>query len=250
MIAPHYPRRPVVRDRRRDARRNTMNAKVGVVLSGCGFLDGSEIHEAVLTLLALDELDVETVCMAPRGAQRQVVDHQTGQPVAGETRDMLRESARIARGRIVDLAGVTARDVDGVVLPGGYGAAKNLCDFADKGARAQVHPEVARLLREVHAAHKPIGAFCIAPGVVAATLGQQHPLLTIGDDEATARELVAAGARHQPCTVQECVVDRGQRIVSTPAYMFAARPREVAAGIRKACAALVAMIGAPAGTGR
>ena len=228
-----------------------MTHKVGVLLSGCGFLDGSEIHEAVLTLLALDELGAEAVCMAPRGPQAEVVDHVAHEPVTGERRDVLRESARIARGRITDLASVHAADLDALVLPGGYGAAKNLCDFATRGAAATVHGEVARLVREVHAAHKPIGAWCIAPAVIAATLGREfRPLLTIGDDAATARALEQAGARHQRCSVQDCVVDREQRIVTTPAYMFAARPAEVAAGIRKACTALVAMLGAEAGSPR
>jgi enhancing lycopene biosynthesis protein 2 len=222
-----------------------MKRKVGVVLSGCGFLDGSEIHESVFTLLCLDELGVEAVCMAPRGPLRNVVDHETKKPVAGESRDMLREAARIARGHIVDLATVRGADVDALVLPGGFGAAKNLCDFAEKGAAATANPEVARLLREVHAAHKPIGAICIAPAVVAAVLGRSaHPTLTIGDDAGTAQALAAMGAKHQACTVQECVVDRDQRIVTTPAYMFDARPAAVHAGIRRLCAAVVELLAA------
>ncbi|MBL8754019.1 MAG: isoprenoid biosynthesis glyoxalase ElbB [Planctomycetes bacterium] len=224
-----------------------MKCKVGVVLSGCGFLDGSEIHEAVLTLLALDELDVEAICMAPRGPQRGVVDHATQADVAG-SRDMLVEAARIARGRIRDLATVRAADVDALVLPGGYGAAKNLCDFAAKGAQATPHPEVARLLREVHAARKPIGGWCIAPALLAAVFGPSaHPLLTVGDDAGTARELVAMGARHQDCAVEACVVDRDQRIVTAPAYMFSARIGAVAAGIRAGCREVVAMARAGGG---
>jgi enhancing lycopene biosynthesis protein 2 len=227
-----------------------MKSKVGVVLSGCGFLDGSEIHEAVFTLLALDELGVDALCMAPRGAQRHVVDHERQRPAVGESRDVLRESARIARGRIVDLATVRAADVDALVLPGGFGAAKNLSDFAEKGAAATPHPDVARLLREVHAAKKPIGAICIAPAVVAAVLGRaSQPLLTIGDDAATAQALTAMGARHQDCAVTDCVVDRDRRIVSTPAYMFDARPAEVAAGVRRLCREVVALLGAGAGSG-
>lgn len=220
-----------------------MKSKVGVVLSGCGFLDGSEIHEAVFTLLGLDELGVEAVCMAPDGPQHHVVDHLAKVPVAGAVRDMRQEAARLARGRIVDLAKMRADDLDALVLPGGFGAAKNLCDFAAKGAAATAHPEVARLLREMHAGKKPIGAICIAPVVVAAVLGRAaQPLLTIGDDATTAAALVAMGARHQTCAVTECVIDHEQRIVSTPAYMFEARPSEIAAGVRKLCAALVGMI--------
>lgn len=216
--------------------------KVGVILSGCGFLDGSEIHESVLALLCLDELGVEAVCMAPAGPQRQVVDHQTHK-ASGEQRDMLRESARIARGKIRDLASVRGHELDAVVMPGGFGAAKNLCDFAERGAKASAHPEVARLLREVHAAKKPIGAICIAPAVLAAVLGKaHHPLLTIGNDAGTVRELVAMGVRHQDCPVQECVVDRDHRIVSAPAYMFDASLTDVAAGIRRLCREIVAMM--------
>jgi enhancing lycopene biosynthesis protein 2 len=225
-----------------------MKRKVGVVLSGCGYLDGSEIHEAVFTLLCLDELGAEAVCMAPRGPQRHVVDHATGQPMPGEQRDVLRESARIARGRIVDLATVRATDVDAVVMPGGFGAAKNLCDFAERGAAATAHPEVARLLREVHAAHKPIGAICIAPALVAAVLGRTaQPVLTIGNDAATAKALAAMGARHRDCVVTECVIDRDQRIVTAPAYMYDASPKDVAAGIRALCAAVVELAAAPRG---
>jgi enhancing lycopene biosynthesis protein 2 len=219
-----------------------MNRKVGVILSGCGFLDGSEIHEAVLTLLCLDELGATAVCMAPRGPQLHVIDHERKTP-HGESRDVLREAARIARGRIQDIARVSAQQLDAVVLPGGFGAAKNLCDFASKGAEAKPHAEVARLLREMHSAKKPIGAICIAPAVVAATLGRQaQPTLTIGDDADTAKSLTSMGVVHRNCPVTECIVDARNRIVSTPAYMYDARVRDVAAGIRKLVATLLDMV--------
>ena len=222
-----------------------MNCKVGVVLSGCGFLDGSEIQEAVYTLLALDELDATVIPVAPRQALHHVVDHTTGKVAAGEARDVHREAARIARSLPRDLATMHASDFDAVVLPGGFGAAKNLSDFATKGAAATAHPEVARLLREMHAAKKPIGAICIAPAVVAAVLGRTaHPLVTIGDDVGTAQALEAMGCRHQPCVVQDCVVDREQRIVTTPAFMFEARARDIAVGIRKLCRAVVELAAA------
>lgn len=222
-----------------------MKPTIGVLLSGCGFLDGSEIHEAVFTLLCLDELGCDVVCIAPAGPQREVVDHAAQAPAHGESRDMLRESARIARGRIRDLASVRAADLDGVVLPGGFGAAKNLCDFAGKGAQATARPDVARLLRDLHAARKPIGAACIAPALVAAVLGRDaRPALTIGDDAATAQALVAMGARHERCPVDQCVVDREQRVVTTPAYMFDARPKDVCAGIRRMCAEVVELAAA------
>jgi enhancing lycopene biosynthesis protein 2 len=221
-----------------------MKPKVGVLLSGCGFLDGSEIHESVFTMLCLDELGAEIVFMAPRGPQMHVVDHAAKAPVAGATRDVLAEAARIARGHIRDLATVRAADLDALVMPGGFGAAKNLSDFAVKGADAKVHAEVARLLGEMHAAKKPIGAICIAPAVVAAALGRTaHPTLTIGEDAGTAAALEAMGAKHQRSPVDEAVVDRAQRIVTTPAYMYDARPKDICAGIRKLCAEVVAMCG-------
>lgn len=220
-----------------------MKRKVGVVLSGCGYLDGAEIREAVLTLLALDEHDLEAVCVAPDQDQLHVVDHRTGAEVSGERRNVLAESARIARGDVRDLAAVQADELDAVVLPGGFGAAKNLSDFASRGAEATVHPELQRLLRDVHAQHKPIGAVCIAPAVVASVLGGDGaPCLTIGDDLATAAALEAMGARHCASPVVEPCVDAARRVVSVPAYMYDARLKDVAAGIRALVAALAAML--------
>ena len=217
-----------------------MKPKVGVVLSGCGFLDGSEIHEAVLTLLALDEAGATARCAAPRGPQMHVVDHAQKAPAAGQTRDIMAEAARIARGDIVDLATLRAADVDAVILPGGFGAAKNLSDFASKGAAATAHPEVARLLRDMVAAKKPIGAICIAPAVVAAALGKTvHPTMTIGNDAQTAAALESMGARHRDCAVTDCVVDAENGIVSTPAYMYDAPLGDVRKGIQKLVAAVL-----------
>jgi enhancing lycopene biosynthesis protein 2 len=225
-----------------------MSRKVGVVLSGCGFLDGSEIHESVCLLMHLARHGLEAVCMAPRGPQRHVVDHGTREPVPGATRDIFTESARIARGRLVDLATVAATDLHAVVMPGGFGAAKNLCDFAFAGAGATAHPDVARLLRSMHAAKKPIGAICIAPALVATVLGKTaHPTLTIGDDPATAAALVQLGAHHRDCPVTECVIDHEQRIVTTPAYMYEASVHEISQGIGKLVDALAVML---AGGGR
>jgi enhancing lycopene biosynthesis protein 2 len=212
--------------------------KVGVVLSGCGFLDGSEIHEAVLTLLALDRAGATAVCLAPDVEQRSVVNHKSGNP-AESVRNVLEESARIARGKVQDVARAKAGDFDALVLPGGYGAAKNLCDFAVAGAQAKVEPGVLKLVREMHAAKKPIGAWCIAPAVLAAALKESHPQLTIGDDPGTAKALEAMGARHVVCPVSEMRVDAANRIVSTPAYMYDARIGEVASGIEKAVAELL-----------
>ncbi len=220
-----------------------MRSKVGVVLSGCGFLDGSEVHESVLALMHLDRCGVDAVCMAPSGSQADVVDHLRKEPAAGPSRTMLVEAARIARGRIRPIAEVDPETLAAVVLPGGFGAAKNLSSFAQKGAAGTVHPEVARLLQTLHAAKKPIGAICIAPAVVALVLGKVHPKLTIGDDRGTAAELGKLGAVHVDCAVTDCVVDADQRLVTTPAYMYDARVHEVAQGIGKLVEAVVAMIG-------
>lgn len=212
--------------------------KIGVVLSGCGVRDGSEIHEAVFTLLAIDRQGAEAVCMAPN-MDFPVTDHLSMQET-GEKRNALVESARIARGNIRDIKEVKAADLDAVVFPGGFGAAKNLCDFAQKGAGASVHPEVARLLKEVAAAGKPIGAICIAPVLVATVLGKElAPTLTIGTDSGTAAEIEKTGATHQDCQVRDFVVDKKNKIVSTPAYMLATHISEAYEGIDKCVKAVI-----------
>lgn len=215
--------------------------KIGVVLSGCGVRDGSEIHEAVFALLAIDRAGCEAVCMAPN-IEFPVTDHLTMQE-NGDKRNVLVESARIARGNIRDISAVSAADLDAVVFPGGFGAAKNLCDFAFKGAGASVNPEVSRLLKEMVAAKKPIGVICIAPAMLAAALGKEvAPTVTIGTDAGTAAEIEKTGARHQECPVTEFVVDRENKIVSTPAYMLATRISEVQDGIEKCVKAVIDLI--------
>lgn len=218
-------------------------SRVGVCLSGCGVFDGSEIHESVLALLALDRAGVEVLCMAPNAPQHHVIDHLTGEP-ADETRNVLVESARIARGKITDVAEVSGAEVDALILPGGFGAAKNLCDFAVAGADARAHPEVQRLIREVHGQGKPIGAICISPAVVAAAFQGTDvtPTLTIGDDAETAAALEGLGASHMSCPVDEFRVDRANRIVTTPAYMYDAGIGAVAQGIERLVAEVVGML--------
>jgi len=215
--------------------------KVGVVLSGCGVYDGSEIHEAVLTLLAIDRVGARAVCAAPNLPQHHVIDHLVGQPAQGASRNVLVEAARISRGEIHDLVTVRASDLDAVVLPGGYGAAKNLCDFAFKGAECTVKPEVTRLLREAVEAGLPIGAMCIAPVIVARALGDRNPLLTIGTDAGTAEAVEAMGARHQACGAEDVVVDPALKLVTTPAYMNASSIAQAAVGIEKLIRELVAL---------
>jgi len=218
-----------------------MAKKIGVLLAGCGVYDGSEIHEAVITLLALDRAGAEVVMCAPDVAQMHVVNHLTGEPEPGVVRNVLVESARIARGKIRDVAGVQAKELDGLILPGGFGAAKNLCDFAVKGKDCTMHPEVARLVRDVHAQGKPVAAVCIAPALLARVLGKEAPQITIGTDADTAAALEAMGARHVSCSVTEHVVDRQRKLITTPAYMLAQRISEAAAGIEKTVAELMTM---------
>ncbi|MEN8007322.1 MAG: isoprenoid biosynthesis glyoxalase ElbB [Candidatus Krumholzibacteriota bacterium] len=202
--------------------------KVAVILSGCGVFDGSEIHEACAALLALHRAEAEVVICAPTGPQLHVVDHVAGEPAEGETRDILVESARLARGDIRPLAEVEIADLDAVLLPGGFGAAKNLCTFAVDGENCTVHPEVESFLRRAHGQGKAIGAMCIAPVILAKVFGADlKPAVTIGNDPVTAGKIKQMGARHIDCAADETVVDEGNNLVTTPAYMIAGDIGEV-----------------------
>ena len=217
-------------------------ARIGVLLSGCGVFDGSEIHEAVLTLLALDRAGAEIVCLAPNVEQAHVIDHLT-QKETGEKRNVLVESARIARGEVKDLKDVRAADLDGLTIPGGFGAAKNLSDFAFKGQDATVLPDVQRLLSEMVAARKPVGAICIAPATLTRALSDRKPEVTIGSDAGTAAAIEAMGGKHKTCTVDMIHVDETNRIVSTPAYMLGPSIKNVAEGIEKLVAKVLELAG-------
>ena len=214
--------------------------RIGVILCGSGHRDGSEIHEATLALLAIGRAGAEAICFAPRGAQQRVCDHVTGKEV-DDRRDMMTESARIARGRIRDLALAHAADLDAVVIPGGQGAAINLSTFSADGERCTVHPELARLVREMVEAGKPVGAMCIAPAALAKALQQAgvSAVLTIGTDAGVAKTIEAMGHRHESCPATDCVVDRERKIVTTPAYMVATSIGEIWAGAEKLVAALM-----------
>lgn len=207
-------------------------AKIGVLLSGCGVNDGSEIHEAVITMLTLDKAGAETVCMAPDVDQFDVVNHLTGE-ATGEKRNVLVESARIARGNIKDIRKVRAADIDGLIIPGGFGAAKNLSDFAVKGKDAVVNEDVKRLLNDMVSAEKPIGAICIAPATLTKALEEKNPEVTIGNDIGTAGAIEAMGGRHKECSVDMIHVDSNNKLVTTPAYMLGQCIKDVAVGIEK-----------------
>jgi enhancing lycopene biosynthesis protein 2 len=208
-----------------------MKKRIGVILSGCGYLDGSEIQEAVLTLLAIDRAGAEAVCLAPDIAQHHVVNHRTGKEEAGAARNVLDESARISRGEITDIKLLDTLHLDALVIPGGYGAAKNLSTYAFKGAECTVDPGVEQAIRSFHDALKPLGFICIAPAIAACVLGSLKPELTIGNDPATATDLETMGARHVECAVNNAHIWQKGKVVSTPAYMLGPSISEVSKGI-------------------
>lgn len=221
-------------------------AKVGVVLSGCGVYDGAEIHESVATILALDRAGAEVVYMAPDVNQMHVIDHTRGAPIEGETRNVRVEAGRIARGDVKNIADVEANDIDALVFPGGFGAAKNLCDFAVKGADCTVQADVKKLVLDMHEAKKPVGFLCISPAMAAKIYGEagiKGVKLTIGKDKETADAIRAMGAEHVDCEVGDCVVDTDHKVVSTPAYMLAQRISEAADGIEKTVAKILELAG-------
>ena len=218
--------------------------KIGVVLSGCGVYDGAEIHESVIALLAIDRAGAQAVCMAPNVDQMHVVNHVTGEEAAGEKRNVLVESARIARGEIKDISTVKAEDIDALVFPGGFGAAKNLSSFAVKGENCDVHPEVLRLVKEFAAKQKPQAVLCIAPAMMAKIYedAPKKPVLTIGNDKETSGKIEIMGSRHQDCAANDFVFDAENKIVSTPAYMLGQSISEVAEGIEKTINELIRLI--------
>lgn len=216
---------------------STQNKKIAVVLSGCGVYDGAEIHESVLVLLRLSQLGIDYQCMAPNMDQMHVVNHLTGEEMR-ETRNVLVESARIARGNIVDIAKADPADYDAVIFPGGFGAAKNLCDFAVKGAAMQLNDDVAKFARAIQSAHKPVGLICIAPAMAPLLFGAGTQC-TIGTDADTAAAIEAMGGKHQDCSVYQFVVDEEKKVFSTPAYMLAGSVAEAAEGISRLVEAVV-----------
>lgn len=213
--------------------------RVAVLLSGCGVYDGAEIHESVLTLLSLDRQGAEATCFAPDIPQMHVIDHRTGTPT-DESRNVLTEAARIARGAIRDLASFAPGDFDALVLPGGFGAAKNLSTFAVDGPDCRVSPPVEQAIRAAHEAGLPIAALCIAPVVVARVLG--GGTLTIGGDPATAEAMTRLGASHRVTSHGEVVVDETLNLVSSPCYMLDATISQIADGADNAVRALLALV--------
>lgn len=208
-----------------------MTKRVAVILAGSGVYDGSEIYETTITLLRLSQLGAEVQCFAPDIEQMHVINHLTGE-VMEESRNVLVEAARLARGNIKALSEAKVENFDALIIPGGFGAAKNLSDFAVAGKDLTVNPEVLQFSQAMHQAGKPIGLMCIAPVLTAAIFGN-GTLTTIGHDEDTASAIQATGAQHQSCTVDNIVIDAEKKLVTTPAYMLANSIADAAVGINK-----------------
>jgi enhancing lycopene biosynthesis protein 2 len=203
--------------------------KFAVILAGCGVYDGAEIHEAVMTLYAIQSQGATYDCFAPDINQHHVMNHLTGQEMP-ETRNVLVESARIARGKIKSLKDLDIRMFDALIFPGGFGVAKNLCNFAFAGDDCIVNPEVSTIVRDAVSLRKPIGALCISPVILAKVLGDVQ--LTIGQDSGTAAAVDKMGARHKKTTHGEVVIDEKMKIFTTPCYMLDANIEQIAEGAR------------------
>ena len=208
-----------------------MSKKIAVILSGCGVYDGAEIHESVITLLRLDQRGAEVQCFAPNISQLHVINHLTGDEMP-ESRNVLVESARIARGNIKDIREASVEDFDALIVPGGFGAAKNLSNFAIEGAGCTVQPDVLALTEAFAEAGKPVGLMCISPALAAKIYGP-GVTCTIGSDADTAAAMNKMGATHQDCAVSDIVEDKARKLVCSPAYMLAQSISEAASGINK-----------------
>lgn len=199
--------------------------KFAVILNGCGHLDGSEIHESVMTLLAIDRNECSYTVFAPNEPQYHVMNHLTRQPMEGE-RNMLVEAARIARGDIHELSEYNPADFDALMLPGGFGVAKNLFTYAFDGPNARVLEAVRKAIVDTHAAGKPIGALCISPVLVAKVLGDVT--VTVGSDPGTAKDVETMGAANVNTQITEVISDKQNMIFSTPCYMLPASISDIA----------------------
>ncbi|QIZ78283.1 isoprenoid biosynthesis glyoxalase ElbB [Ferrimonas lipolytica] len=203
--------------------------RIAVILSGCGVYDGTEVHEAVLTLLALQRAGTQVQCFAPDRNQMHVINHLTGEVMA-EMRNILVESARIARGEVKAIAELNVAEFDALIVPGGFGAAKNLCDFAHAGTGMHVADDVKQVCRAFVDAGKVSGYLCIAPIMLPQIVGA-GTVGTIGDDVDTAAAYTLMGGQHQSCSVAQVAVDTTNKVVSSPAYMLAGDIGEAAQSV-------------------
>lgn len=209
--------------------------RFAVVLSGCGVFDGSEIHEAVMTMLAIDNAGASYAIFAPDIDQHHTVNHLTGEAEPG--RNVLQEAARIARGKIAPLSQLKAAAFDGVIFPGGFGAAKNLCSYAFDGAGMKVNPEVESVVTQFHQAKKPIGALCIAPVILAKLV--PDCLVTVGAVCDDSKAVEAMGARHQVTTHEGVCIDETNRLFTGPCYMLDATIGQIQRGAENVVRAML-----------
>ncbi len=217
------------------------NPRFAIVLSGCGRADGSEIHETTCAMLAIDCANSTYQCFAPDINQAMVVNHITGEKVS-EQRNVLIESARIARGNIRPLTEYNPDDFDAVVFPGGIGAVINWCDFSVSGVSCQVENSVRKAIWDSYKKSVPIGAMCIAPVLIAKVLGSEGVKVTIGNDEQVIASITRTGAVHENKNAMEVCVDPIHKVVTTPAYMLASSIKEVCEGADNMIKALIKMI--------
>lgn len=208
-----------------------MTKRVAVVLSGCGVFDGAEIYESVLTLLHLEQAGADVKVFAPNIDQMHVLNHMTGEPM-DETRNVLIEASRIVRGDIADVKTANEADFDALVVPGGFGAAKNLSTFAVDGQDMTVQADFLAFAQSMHQANKPVGLICIAPAMAALICGEGSEC-TIGNDTDTAATIEKTGATHIACPVEAAHVDTAKKLVTTPAYMLAGKIGEASQGIKQ-----------------
>lgn len=216
-----------------------MTKKVAVILSGCGVFDGAEIYEATLVQLRLDEAGVDFQCMAPDVDQMHVLNHMTGEEMQ-QTRNVLVESSRLCRGNIIDLATADPADYDAVIVPGGFGVAKNLSSFAVDGTGMSVNEDLVRFIQGMSGQGKPVGLVCIAPALAPKLFGEGVTCTLGSNEDDAAKAVVAMGGNHEQCAVDDIVVDEERKLVTTPAYMTAGRISEAAAGITKLVEAVLA----------
>lgn len=209
-----------------------MQKKVAVILSGCGVYDGAEIHESVITLLRLDQRGAQVQCFAPNIAHMHVINHLTGEQMP-ESRNVLTEAARIARGDVEDIRELQVDNFDALILPGGFGVAKNLSNFATEGAQYSVLPDVLAAAQAFAKAGKPIGLICIAPVLATQIFGEGVSCTLGAADEPAAEALLVMGGQHVECNAENIVMDATHKLVSTPAYMCAQSISEAASGINK-----------------
>ncbi|MDE9452644.1 isoprenoid biosynthesis glyoxalase ElbB [Xenorhabdus bovienii] len=213
---------------------------VAVILSGCGVYDGSEIHESVLTMLSLSRLGAKVSFFSPDEVQHHVINHLNGEEEK-ETRHIMQESARITRGNIQPLSQVDINTLDALIIPGGFGVVKNLCNFAFKGSECEINKDLLSIVRSMHQQGKPMGFMCIAPVMVAKILGRPIKV-TIGNDPETAAQIEAMGGIHIECPVDDIVIDFKNKIVTTPAYMLAESLSQAEQGIDKLVRKILEMI--------